>query len=189
MPEETEVVLRKELEEVCYVAPNAPSFSLRVTIGEKDTRIKFTHKEFRTNNEALIAELDKLIKEKPNVAAIIHKVDIAKAEELARAHMAQVAAQRGTVKGPVSADDAKRSVEMAMAEREKDLAAQGATVEDLDKLRDEMAADSLALTENSKGVIAPDNRDGFSEDPKPLPLPEAEEAAKPSSIFANLGNK
>ncbi len=188
LEENTEV---EEVEEACYVAPNAPSFSIRVVLGEEnEQRIKFNNKEYRTSDELMIAALDKLIETKPNIASIIHKVDQAAAEAMAREHMEQMVLHRGTVKGPVSGADAKRSVNMAIEEREKYLAAQGASIEDLQKMQEEMSASNLELTENAEGVVAPETRDGFVADQVPEPVPEQTSpeaaAATPGAVFANL---
>lgn len=179
---------------VCYVSPDAPSFSMRVEVDGKDRRIKFANKELRLDAEkdaALIAVLDELIATRPNISSIIRKVDMKAAEALARAHMQQLQRHRGTVKGPVSADDAKRAASMAVEERDADLASQGATTADIASMRDAMSKDGLELTENAKGVIAPETRDGFT----PAVIPKspvddaAENVADPKSIFANLGTK
>lgn len=170
--------------EVCYIAPNAPSFSMRVTVDEKDRRVKFVNKELRLDAEkdaALIAALDELIATRPNVSSIIHKVDVEAARMLALAHQAQLQRQRGTVTGPISAEDAKKSAQMAVQERDADLASQGATTEDLADMRSKMSKDNLEMTENAEGVVAPETREGFVADDKP------ELPADPKSIFANLG--
>ncbi len=183
---------------VCYVCPSAPSLSLRVTVDGKDQRIQFTNKELQLDAEkysGLIAVLDELIETKPNITMLIHKVDIEAARQLALAHMDSLKRHRGTVTGPVSADDAKRSAEMAIQERDADLAAQGATVQDLENMHKEMDKDHhLQLTENAKGVVAPENREGFIADPSPEPEPVIEGAVQetalvpdPKAVFANLG--
>lgn len=173
-------------DQVCYVSPNAPFFSMRVTVDGKNHRIKFTNKELRLDAEkdiALIAEIDASIAAHENISSIIHKVDIEAAAALARAHMEQMQSQRGTVKGPVSGEDAKRSAQMAVQERDADLASQGATTIDLEHMRAEMSDSGLELTENAEGVVAPENRDGFT------PNTPEETPPDPKSIFANLGKK
>lgn len=188
--EKQEEVVEEESVEVCYISPQAPAFSMRVELpgDTADVRVKFAHKELRLRSPEdtdLIAAIDKLIATKPNIASIIHKVDRAAAETLAKAHMGMMASQRGTMTGPVSADDAKRAATMAVQERDADLAAQGASVQDLAAMREEMSKDGLELTENAEGVVAPPTREGFV----PANTGEPAAATEVKDIFANLGKK
>ncbi len=185
------------MSEVCYVSPDAPSLALSVRVGDNKakTRVKFLNKQLRLDDEkdaALIEALDELLATRPSVATLMYKVDVAAAEQLAFKHKESLLRMRGTVSGPVSADDAKRAAAMAIQERDADLAAQGASISDLSDMRAEMSKDGLELTENSKGVVAPQTRDGFVETKgdAPLPLPTQEDATpEPKQVFANLGKK
>ncbi len=183
------------MSDVYYVAPNAPLLALSLRVGDKKqkTRIKFLNKQLCLSEEkdaALIAALDELIATRPSAATLMYKVDMKAAEELAYKHKESLLRMRGTVQGPVSADDAKRAAEMAIQERDADLASQGASISDLTDMRTEMSKDGLEMTENSKGKIAPSTRDGFVENPAPLPVPTQEDAIpEAKQVFANLGKK
>ncbi len=177
---------------VCYVSPDAPSLAISVQVGDAKhkTRVNFINKELRLDEEtdaALIAALDELIASRPSVATLMHKVDIEAAEKLALAHKDSLLRMRGTVQGPVSADDAKRAVGMAIQERDADLASQGADTTDLEKMREEMSKGGLEMTEDSAGVIAAPVTEGFVADPTPEPVPEEDAIPEPKSVFANLG--
>ncbi len=183
------------MSDVYYVSPNAPMLSLSVQLGDnkQKTKVKFVNKQLKLDEEKdadLIAALDDLIATKPAIAAALYKVNMAAAETLARKHKESLLRMRGTVQGPVSADDAKRAAEMAIQERDADLAAQGASISDLSDMRAEMSKDGLELTEDSKGKIAPSTRDGFVESTVPLPVPTQEnETPEAKQVFANLGKK
>ncbi len=175
------------MSEVCYVSPNAPSLSLSVQVGDdkRKTKVKFVNKALRLDEEeeaGLIAALDGLIRTSAAVRTAMYKVDIKAAEQLAREHRSSLERMRGTVQGPVSADDAKRAVEMAISERDADLASQGASIEDLEKMREEMSKSGLELTEDSKGVVEAPVTEGFVAD-----QPVEELAPEPKNVFANLG--
>ncbi len=183
------------MSDVYYVSPNAPLLSLAIHVGDnkQKTKVKFANKQLKLDEEKdaeLIAALDNLIATRPSAAAAMYKVDMVAAEELALKHKESLLRMRGTVQGPVSADDAKRAAEMAIQERDADLAAQGASIADLSDMRAEMSKDGLELTEDSKGKIAPSTRDGFIGDPAPLPVPTQEDVIpEAKQVFANLGKK
>ena len=183
------------MSDVYYISPTAPLLAVSISVeGKKQkTRVKFQNKQLCLDDEKdadLIAALDELIATRPSAATLMYKVDMAAAEELALKHKESLLRMRGTVQGPVSADDAKRAAEMAIQERDADLASQGASVSDLTDMRKEMSKDGLEMTENSKGKIAPSTRDGFVANPEPLPIPTQEDAIpEPKQVFANLGKK
>lgn len=179
---------------VCYVSSEAPKLFLRVEVDGKDYKLQFANKALHLDAETdagVIAELDRLIETQSNISSLIHKVDMVAAEAMARAHRLQQMQMSGTMTGAVSADQAKRTGQMAIMEREKDLVLQGATEEDLNKMRDEMSKDGLEMTVNSDGVVAAPTRDGFTEDEKPAEevAEETKPAAEPKAVFANLGTK
>ncbi len=178
------------MSEVCYVSPEAPSLSIGISVeGAKiKQRVKFINKQLRLDDEKdakLIAALDELIATQSNVSTLMYKVDMAAAEKLALAHKESLLQMRGTVAGPVSADDAKRAVGMAISERDADLASQGADVKDLENMRNEMSKGGLELTEDSKGVVASPVKEGFVPDPTPEPVPQEDPPAA-KAVFANL---
>lgn len=182
------------MSEVCYVSPEAPSFSLSIRLGDakNKTRVKFVNKQLRLDEERdadLIAALDALIAKSAPVRTQMYKVDVVAAEKLAREHQGQLLRMRGTVQGPVSADDAKRATEMAIAERDADLVSQGADISDVEKMRDEMSKSGLEMTENSKGVVAAPTTEGFVADPSPEPVPKEDAIIEAKNVFANLGEK
>lgn len=179
--------------DVCYISPTAPTFSMRLVIDGKNHRVQFRNKELHLNpdNEIevkVITELDFLIASKPNISQIIKKVDVEAAEAMARAHIKQLAAIRGTMTGPVSSTDAARAAQMAVQERDADLASLGASTEDLAKMREEMSEDNLVLTEDSKGVIS-ESAPGFIPAVMPAPVDVPDEAPKVGAVFANLVKK
>ncbi len=178
-----------------YVAMDAPSFSMRVTVDEKDVRVKFENKELHLDNEtdaALIMVLDELIKTKPNISCLIKKVDIEEALRIAQAHKALMLNQRGTSTGPVTSSQADQIGKASLARQEDKLRFEGASDADIAKMRAEMAKDNVEITEASGDKIAPSTREGFIADKvaeatsdtsePPAKSPEA----TPKDVFANL---
>lgn len=179
---------------VTYVAMDAPSFSMRVLVNEKNVRIQFENKELHLDDKKdadLITVLDELIETKPNISCIIKKVDMEEALRIAKAHQLARAAQRGTMTGPVTSSDADQIGKASLARQEDKLRFEGASDEDIAKMRAEMSKDHFEITEASGDKIASDTRDGFvpDDDKKEIaePVPETENSeVEPKNVFANL---
>ncbi len=175
-----------------YVAMEAPSFSMRVVVNEKNVQVRFENKELHLDDEkdaALISVLDELIATKPNISIIIKKVDMAEALRIAEAHKAMQLSQRGTTKGPVTSSDADQIGKASLARQEDELRFKGASEEDIAKMRADMSKDHFEITEAAEDQIAPDTRDGFNPDEKVEPAPETGNAEiDPKAVFANLAH-
>ncbi len=176
---------------VTYICPSAHKFSMNLRVEGEVYKIQFENKELHLDaveDKAVIAVFDKLIEAKPNISQIVQKVDPVVAEKLAMDHRNAMARMRGTQTGPITSTS--QLARARLAERDTELALQGATPEALEKMHQEIDKD-IMLTKNSEGEIAPDTRDGFEETVKPpLPMPETtgpEEAeSTPKNVFANL---
>ena len=181
---------------VTYVTMDAPSFSMRVEVNEKDVRIQFANKELHLDEEkdaALIVVLDELIATKPNISCLIKKVNIEEALRIAEIHKATRIRDRGTMKGPVTSSDADQIGRASLSRQEDRLRFEGASEEDIAKMRAEMSKDHFEITEASGDKIAPDTREGFNPDEsvkETEPVSETEKTeVDPKNVFANLVHK
>lgn len=167
---------------VTYVTADAPSFSMRVEVNEKDVRVKFENKELHLDEEkdgALIVVLDELIATKPNISCIIKKVNIKEALRIAEAHKTMLARQRGTLTGTVTSSDADQIGKASLARQEDKLRFEGASDADIEKMRAEMSKDHFEITEASGDQIAPSTREGFKLDTEKTKI-------DPNDVFKNL---
>ena len=170
---------------VTYVSPTAPKLKINVSIDNKKQQIQFDNKELHLDVEkdkVLITALDDLIATRSSVSQLVQKVDPEVALQMALAHKAQMASQRGTMTGPVTSADQARA---RMVQRDEELARQGASPEELTKMQEEIDKD-LELTTNSEGRVEAPVREGFVPDhPEPVET-EPEETKK---AFENLLGK
>ena len=173
---------------VTYICPSAHKLSVNLKVDGEAYKIQFANKELHLDSvkdEAVIVVFDKLIETKPSISQLVKKVDQVVAEKLAMDHKNAMARMRGTVTGAVTSTS--QLARARLAERDTELAQQGATPEALAEMHQEIDKD-IMLTKSSEGDIAPDTRDGFEETIKPvLPMPETEAAeSAPKNVFANL---
>ena len=178
-----------------YVSMDAPSFSMRVVVNDNNVQVRFENKELHLDDKkdaALISVLDELIETRANISLMIKKVDVAEALRVAEAHRVMQLTQRGTTKGPVTSSDADQIGKASLARQEDQLRFEGASEEDIAKMRADMSKDHFEITEASGDKIAPSSREGFNPDKTvevELQVPKTENAeTDPKNVFANLAS-
>jgi hypothetical protein len=168
--------------EFMYVSPTAPFLRLRL---KSAGRIQFKNSVYKTEDEKVAAELDKLIATASNVAALVSKVDREKALALAETHK-RMHNMGGAVKGAMSAGDIEAMQRRAeMEERDLQIARASADPKMAAAFSEILNENDLLLTQ--KGNVHRDSGEGFKED-KPVPKSDGEKAAK-ASVAAAFGGK
>lgn len=78
-----------------YICEQNPTLRIKI----RGKKMHFDNKKLELEDPKDVAFLDKVIAEKPHVGMLIKKLDIAAAEEIARAHRERIAKQQAAFKG------------------------------------------------------------------------------------------
>lgn len=155
------------MSQVSYASKRYPSFTVTLEAG----KCKFQNHVFVTDDEAVIAELDKLIKRKPEVAMEVYKLDKDAAEKKLRAHLALKQPQATRGQTSTRNVNMERSLQ-ELEQRDLSLAQQDAKVpQDKNYMLTE-AAESQEVTDLEPPV-----------DVKSETAEQEEKPAKPVSVF------
>ena len=132
-----------------YVTPRNPNLNLGLDVDGLRCQIQFVNSRVDLDIETADA-LDMLLKKNRALAAKIKLVDKSAAEAIAKAHMLKH--RGGPVSGGMHSGHGKD-----MEKRDDELRQQGVSEDALAKLRDELAADGLVLTEkgDAPAPVAP----------------------------------
>lgn len=127
------------MEKHIYVAERKQGFNFVVEVDGKRERVRFVDGQFKTDNDKLAEAIDALREINPGIARRCRKADKAAAEKLAREHR-EMLKRTGAVKGGLTAEAARHSMDISLAERDLKLRNQNVDVEDF-------AKENLQMTE------------------------------------------
>lgn len=151
-----------------YVSNKASGFNFTVAMKAKKGketrfRVKFEHKQFKTDDDKLADAIDKLIAENPAIARNIRKADKAAAEALAIQH-AEMIKRTGAHKGGVTAEAAKHAMDTTLMQRDVELRSKNVDTA-------AFAEENLQMTEQApepaKEVVPEPQTEVKEEKPKP----------------------
>ena len=103
-----------------YVADQIKGFNFTAIVEEKRVHVRFVNGQFTTDDDKLADAIDALCKGNPGIGRRCRKTDQAAAEKLAREHRARLAGT-GAIKGGVTADAMKRSMDTTLQQRDTEM--------------------------------------------------------------------
>lgn len=187
---------------VFYFSDAVPHLQLRLQ-DTPEILVKFVDKSLKLerDNESdavKIALLDGFIQTKPNIAQLIRKVDVSQAEELARKHMAQRAAENRVAKGGLTgAHIGSDNLEIEQDSARAKLLAAGVPAENVDALIAELEKDNqMMIAVRQEPMVGPDpskdkilqpvSREGFTSDAELKAKALAGKTAAPSGNVEDI---